>query len=56
MGLKGSVVRLFIDALSFGYGPAEIGLYATSFVQPEPLRTEQELLTLLRERAELQRL
>lgn len=58
VGLKGdgTVVRLFIDALSFGYGPAEIDLYATSFVQPEPLRTEQELLTLLRERAQLQRL
>ncbi len=58
VGLTGTagVVRVFIDAVSFAYGPAEIDLYATSFVQPEPTRTEQQLLTLLRERASLQRL
>ena len=58
VGLTGTsgVVQVFIDAVSFAYGPAEIDLYATSFVQPEPTRTEQQLLTLLRERASLQRL
>lgn len=49
-------VRVFIDSLALGYGPAEVDLYATSFVQPEPTRTEQELLSLLRERAALVRL
>jgi hypothetical protein len=47
----GVVVRLFVDALSLPYGPAEIDLYGTSFVQPVPQRTEQELLALLHERA-----
>jgi len=47
----GVVVRLFVDAVSLPYGPAEINLYGTSFVQPIAERTEQELLTLLRERA-----
>jgi hypothetical protein len=46
-------VPLYLDALSFGYGPAEIDLFGTSFVQPVPERTEQQLLTLLRERARL---
>lgn len=49
-------VPLYVDALAFGYGPAEIDLYATSFVQPEPLRIEQQLLTLMWERARRQRL
>jgi hypothetical protein len=44
-------LSIYIDALAFGYGPAEVNIYATSFVEPEPIRTEQELLTLLRERA-----
>ena len=44
-------VSMFSDALSLGYGPAELNLYATSFVQPAPLRTEQQLLELMRERA-----
>ncbi len=50
---SGVSVSLYTDAVSFAYGPAEIDLYATSFVQPEALRTEQELLTLMRERARL---
>lgn len=44
-------VPLFIDAVGFIYGPVEIELYATSFVQPEPQRTELQLLTLLEQRA-----
>ncbi len=50
---SGISVTLYTDAVSFGYGPAEIDLYASSFVQPPAVRTEQELLTLLRERARL---
>jgi hypothetical protein len=49
-------VLLFVDAISFAYGPAEIDLYTTSFIQPVPVKTEQELLTLMRERASLQTL
>jgi hypothetical protein len=49
-------VSLYSDALSLPYGPAELDLYATSFVQPAPVRTEQELLTLMRARARLSRL
>lgn len=49
-------VRLFVDALSLPYGPAELDVYSTSFVQPAPERTERELLELLRERARQQRL
>jgi hypothetical protein len=58
VGLVGSrlVVALYVDALSLPYGPAELDLYTTSFVQPVPLRTQQELLSLMRARALLQRL
>lgn len=49
-------VRLFVDAVSLPYGPAELDVFATSFVQPEPERTERELLALLRERALLRKL
>jgi hypothetical protein len=52
----GLSVPLFIDAVGFIYGPAEIELYATSFVQPEPQRTELQLLTLLERRALQRRL
>jgi hypothetical protein len=52
----GVVVRLFVDALSIPYGPAELDLYGTSFVQPVAVRTEEQLLTLLHERARHQRL
>jgi hypothetical protein len=52
----GVVVRLFVDALSLPYGPAELNLYGTSFVQPIAERTEQELLALLHERARRQKL
>ena len=53
VGVPGSavVVQLFVDALSLPYGPAQLDLYGTSFVQPVPERTEQELLALMRERA-----
>lgn len=44
-------IPIYIDAVGFLYGPAEIEIYATSFVQPEPSRTEQELLELLERRA-----
>jgi hypothetical protein len=58
VGLVGSrlAVALYVDALSLPYGPAEIDLYTTSFVQPVPLRTQQELLSLMRARALLHRL
>jgi hypothetical protein len=58
VGLVGSrlAVALYVDALSLPYGPAELDLYTTSFVQPVALRTQQELLTLMRARARLQRL
>jgi hypothetical protein len=49
-------VSLYSDALSLAYGPAELDLYATSFVQPEPVRSEQQLLTLMRDRARRGRL
>ncbi|HEX9482841.1 MAG TPA: hypothetical protein VF927_12130 [Solirubrobacteraceae bacterium] len=55
VGIAGSgiTVRLFVDALSLPYGPAELDLYTTSFVQPVAERTASELLTLLSERARL---
>jgi hypothetical protein len=58
VGLSGSpvTVRLFIDALSLPYGPAELDLYTTSFVQPVAQKTQRELLRLMLERARLQRL
>ena len=52
----GVEVRLFVDALSLPYGPAELDVYSTSFVQPAPEKTERELLELLRLRALRQRL
>jgi hypothetical protein len=52
----GAVVRLYVDAISLPYGPAEIDLFGTSFVQPVPERTEQELLELLHARARAHRL
>ena len=48
---SGLAVRLYLDLLGFTQGAAEISLEATSFVQPEPIRTEQELLALMRARA-----
>jgi hypothetical protein len=58
VGLTGTrlVVALYVDALSLPYGPAELDLYTTSFVQPVALRTQQELLRLMRARALLHRL
>jgi hypothetical protein len=52
----GITVSLYVDALSLAYGPAELQLYTTSFVQPVPVRTQRELLGLLQARARLQRL
>lgn len=51
-----AVVPLYVDALTTRYGPAEIDLFATSFVQPVAARTEQELLKLLHDRAIRERL
>lgn len=48
---SGLSVPLYIDAVGFLYGPVEIQIYTTSFIQPEPRRTEQELLTLMGQRA-----
>jgi hypothetical protein len=47
-------IPIYIDALVFTYKQAEIELYASSYVQPEPRRTEQELLELMEARARLQ--
>jgi hypothetical protein len=53
-GVKsGLSLNLYVDALAFQYGPAEVELYATSFVQPVASRTEQELLALMHARAGL---
>lgn len=49
-------VPIYVDALSLPYGPAELNLYTTSFVQPSAERTQSELLALLRARARLQKL
>ncbi len=53
IGLTGTRVSvpLFVEAISLAWGPAEIDLYATSFVQPVAERTEQGLLSVLRGRA-----
>lgn len=53
---SGLALSLYVDALAFQYGPAEVELYATSFVQPVATRTEQELIDLMRARARLGRL
>jgi hypothetical protein len=52
----GVTVRLYIDALSLSYGPAELQLYTTSFVQPVATQTQRALLGLLQARARLRRL
>jgi hypothetical protein len=53
-GVKsGLTLGLYVDAVAFQYGPAEVELYATSFVQPVPARTEQELLAVMRARARM---
>jgi len=49
----GLSLGLFVDAVAFQYGPAEVELYATSFVQPFPTATEQELLAVMRARARI---
>jgi hypothetical protein len=46
-------IPIYIDALVFADKQAEIELYASSYVQPEPRRTEQELLELMQDRARL---
>jgi hypothetical protein len=48
---SGVALSLYIDAVAFQYGPAEVELYGTSFVQPVARRTEQELVNLMRARA-----
>ena len=55
-GASGVTIGLYVDAIAFDYGPAEIQLYATSFVQPVAVRTENELLELMLARARLARL
>jgi hypothetical protein len=44
-------VPIYIDAVVLVYRQAELELYASSYVQPEPSRTEQELLSLMVQRA-----
>jgi hypothetical protein len=55
-GRTGITIGLYLDAIGFDYGPAEIELYATSFVQPIATKTENELLALMLARARLTRL
>lgn len=52
----GVSIPLFIDALVFIHQAAELELYASSYVQPEPERTEQQLLQLMEQRARLSKL
>ena len=52
----GISIPLFIDALVFVHQAAELELYASSYVQPEPERTEQQLLGLMEQRARLSKL
>jgi hypothetical protein len=44
-------IRLYSDLLGFAAGQSEITFEATSLVQPEPRKTEEELLRLMLERA-----
>jgi hypothetical protein len=44
-------IRLYSDLLGFAAGQSEITFEATSLVQPEPRKTEEELLKLMLERA-----
>ncbi len=46
-------IRLYLDVFGFALGRSEINMEATSYVQPEPTRTEQELLLLMDRRAGL---
>ncbi|HEY4895663.1 MAG TPA: hypothetical protein VII01_06205 [Solirubrobacteraceae bacterium] len=46
-------VKLYLDAFGFALGRAEINMDATSYVQPEATRTEQDLLRLMNQRAGL---
>lgn len=51
-GVKSGVtISLFVDAIAFDYGPAEIELYTTSFIQPVAATTEGELLAVMAQRA-----
>jgi hypothetical protein len=43
--------HVYVDALGFVTGPAEISLTATGFSSPVPTATEQRLLSLLYSRA-----
>jgi hypothetical protein len=58
VGVQGTrlAVWLYSDVISVGYGPSELQLYTTTFVQPAPMHTEQQLLSLMRDRARLSRL
>jgi hypothetical protein len=53
---SGITISLFVDAIAFAYGPAEIELYSTSFIQPIAPRTEEGLLWVLQARARLSEL
>jgi hypothetical protein len=53
-GVKsGLALSLYVDAVAFQYGPAEVELYATSFIQPLATRTEEGLIGVMRARARL---
>jgi hypothetical protein len=49
-------IPIYIDAMVLVYRQAELELYASSYVQPEPRRTEQQLLGLMLARARRSRL
>jgi hypothetical protein len=48
-------ITLYLDVFGFALGRSEVNMDATSYVQPEPARTEQELLRLMYDRASLAR-
>lgn len=47
----GRLIPIYTDEIGFVLGPAEIGLEATSIVQPVAATTEAQLASLLLERA-----
>jgi hypothetical protein len=49
-------IPIYIDALVFVYKQAEVELYASSYVQPVPRRTEEEMLEVMYARALLAKL
>lgn len=49
-------VRVYVDVMSLPYGPAELNLYSTSFLQPVASKTQAQLLKVMLDRARRHRL